>query len=372
MSQEIKSFFTLSENIQLLRSFSKKLISIDIADSNLTIFANDLATIIKFMLDDGQFFDKACQTNIEWIGQGFISELQRFDGQKKAATETVDDLENSIKSIFVSAYRFLCEADFCSPNGLTMELNQIKNNISQKIDLLTGNDKSQIIYANYIMPADIAKRLIGHPNILEIKSYNEKYENAEKLKSDWDADILSKEKEVIALKNKLDEYKTGFNFVGIFKGFNDLSITKNTELNWALAFLITLAVLAITPVGAELYLLIFKTEILNNKFDLLKYAIFPTLTLQIVLVYFFRVALFNYKSVKAQLLQLELRKTLCQFIQSYSTYAKEMKTTDSSSLEKFENLIFSGIIANEENLPSTFDGLEQLGKIIQSLKSSNS
>ncbi len=132
-----------------------------------------------------------------------------------------------------------------------------------------------------------------------------------------------------------------------------------------------LASLVITPVGVELYLLMFKTEtIKTNYLDLLKYAIFPTLTLQIVLVYFFRIALFNYKSVKAQLLQLELRKTLCQFIQSYSSYAKEMKATDNSSLEKFENLIFSGIIANEENLPSTFDGLEQLSKIIQSLKSS--
>ena len=372
MSQEIKSFFTLSENIQLLRSFSKKLKATDITDSNLTIFANDLATIIQFMLNDGQFFDEACQTNIEWIGQGFISEIQQFDGQKHTATKTVDDLENSIKSIFVSAYRFLCEADFCSPNGLTIELNKIKINIDQKIDSLNGNEKSQLIFANYIMPAAIAKRLIGHPNILEIKSYNEKYESAEKLKSDWNNEISKKQTEVVALKNKLEEYKTAFNFVGLFKGFNDLSSTKNTELNWALGFLITLAVLAIAPVGAELYLLIFKTEsIKQHDPDLLKYAIFPTLTLQIVLVYFFRVALFNYKSVKAQLLQLELRKTLCQFIQSYSTYAKEMKTADNSSLEKFENLIFSGIIANEENLPSTFDGLEQLGKIIQSLKSSN-
>ena len=160
--------------------------------------------------------------------------------------------------------------------------------------------------------------------------------------------------------------------MGLFKGFNDLSATKNIELKWALGFLIALAILAIAPVGAELYLLAFKSEtIKNNYLDLLKYAILPTLTLQIVLVYFFRVALLNYKSIKAQLLQLELRKTLCQFIQSYSIYAKEMKATDNSSLEKFENLIFSGIIANEENLPSTFDGLEQLGKIIQSLKSTS-
>ena len=195
---------------------------------------------------------------------------------------------------------------------------------------------------------------------------------AEKLKSDWDDELGKKEIVVNALRDKLDEYKIGFNFVGLFKGFDSLSIAKNTELKWALGFLILLAVLAIAPVGAELYLLAFKAaEVKKDYLDLLKYAILPTLTLQVVLVYFFRVALFNYKSVKAQLLQLELRKTLCQFIQSYTTYAKEMRTADNSSLEKFENLIFSGIIANEEKLPSTFDGLDQLGKIIQSLKSPN-
>ena len=372
MSQEIKPFFTLSENIQVIRSFQKKIKAIDISDSNLVLFVNDLATIIQFMLSDGQFFDEACQANIEWIGRGFISVIEQFNTPNNSASKTAEDINNNIKSIFTMAYRFLCEADFCSPNGLTMELNQIKLHVDQQINLFHDNDKRQLVFANYIMPAQITKRLINLPSFKEIQSYNEKYDNAEKLKSGWDKELAEKEIVVNALKDKLDEYKTGFNFVGLFKGFDSLSITKNTELNWALGFLIFLAVLAIAPVGAELYLLLFKTETIKQHYlGLLKYAIFPTLTLQIVLVYFFRVALFNYKSVKAQLLQLELRKTLCQFIQSYSTYAKEMKTADNASLEKFENLIFSGIIANEEKLPSTFDGLDQLGKIIQSLKSPN-
>lgn len=371
MSQEIKSLFTLSENNLLLRVFLKKLKASDITDSKLPFLAKDLETIIHFMLTDGQFFDQACQTNIEWIGNSFISEIQQFNDQDNIATKSEVNLDASIKSIFVSAYRFLCEAEFCVSNDLNHELRRIKTHVEEVIDIFAGHDKQQLIYANYIMPAHIAKRLINHPNFNEIKSYNEKYDNAEKLKSDWDRELGDKENAVNALKNKLDEYKTRFNFVGLYKGFDDLSKNKNTELNWALTFLIVLAILAIAPVGFELYLLTFKTEtIKENYLDLLKYAIFPTLTLQIVLVYFFRVALFNYKSIKAQLLQIELRKTLCQFIQSYSTYAKEMKTADNSSLEKFENLIFSGIIANEENLPTTFDGLDQVGKIIQSLKSS--
>ena len=38
------------------------------------------------------------------------------------------------------------------------------------------------------------------------------------------------------------------------------------------------------------------------------------------------------------------------------------------SSTKFENLIFSGIISDAENLPSTFDGMDQIGKLLSTLK----
>lgn len=94
----------------------------------------------------------------------------------------------------------------------------------------------------------------------------------------------------------------------------------------------------------------------------------PLISLEIILLYFFRVVLHNYKSIKAQVLQIELRQTLCQFIQNYADYSKEIKKGDPTALEKFESLIFSGIISDAENLPSTFDGMDQIGKLLSSLK----
>jgi len=90
--------------------------------------------------------------------------------------------------------------------------------------------------------------------------------------------------------------------------------------------------------------------------------------LVVIFIYYFRVLLFNYKSVKSQLLQIELRKTLCRFIQHYTEYSSQIKEKDSESLGKFENIIFSGIVSNEEKFPST-DGIEQLGKLIKAAKS---
>jgi hypothetical protein len=96
----------------------------------------------------------------------------------------------------------------------------------------------------------------------------------------------------------------------------------------------------------------------------------PLFSVEIILIYFFRVILLNHRSVKAQAMQIELRQTLCQFIQSYAEYSAKIKKQDGVALEKFESLIFSGILSDPEKLPSTFDGIEQIGNFIKSVKSS--
>lgn len=78
--------------------------------------------------------------------------------------------------------------------------------------------------------------------------------------------------------------------------------------------------------------------------------------------------LFHYRTVQTQIMQLDLRLSLCQFIQSYAEYAKEIKTNDKDALDKFENLIFSSILSSDEKIPSTFDGLEQLNSLIKQFK----
>ena len=94
----------------------------------------------------------------------------------------------------------------------------------------------------------------------------------------------------------------------------------------------------------------------------------PTASVIAILIYYFRILLHNLNEVKAQLLQIELRKTLCQFIQSYTDYSHKIKEKDSESLSKFENLIFSGLVSSNEKLPSTFDGLEQLSGFIKAIR----
>ena len=296
------------------------------------------------------------------IGDQFIQWLRDFDPAKIS----------HIDHIYSMSYRFLCEFDFLVGAGkeLSMELRSIKNKIQQDNAEMDEDVRSQIIYASYVMPANIAKDFINDANIGVFKDFEGKKVEAENLKKQWDDEIKSKQVMVDELRNKLDEYKIGFNFVGLYQGFNDLTTKKAKEAFWLFLSLIFMGLFILSPLIIEIS--IAATGFYKGKslgIDHL-FVLIPIISIEIILIYFFRVILLNHRSVKAQIMQLELRQTLCQFIQSYADYSVKIKKQDSVALEKFESLIFSGILSDPEKLPSTFDGVEQISNLIKSIKSS--
>jgi hypothetical protein len=97
----------------------------------------------------------------------------------------------------------------------------------------------------------------------------------------------------------------------------------------------------------------------------------PTITIVVFLFYFLRVALGDMKSIQSQILQIELRMTLCQFIQNYAEQSKALKEQNKEGFEKFESLIFSSIVSSDEKIPATFDGVEQLAFVFFKIKMIN-
>ncbi|MBU2325714.1 MAG: hypothetical protein KJ884_22405, partial [Gammaproteobacteria bacterium] len=67
--------------------------------------------------------------------------------------------------------------------------------------------------------------------------------------------------------------------------------------------------------------------------------------------------------LRAQLLQIDLRMTLCQFIDKYAEYSAQVKK-NGGSLDGFESVVFSGLVTIDEKIPSTFDGLEFLQGVL--------
>jgi hypothetical protein len=313
--------------------------------------------IVNSMESKPEQWDNLCQINIEWIGHQFISRLS--DEEKELSKERLDD-------ICSMSFRFLFELYLSMKNDLAMEFEAARRFVFNNVDLFESHAKEQIEYAIRDMTINIFKSIVNSESIESIKDFNAVSAKAEKLKEEWENDLSARESRVDKLKNSLSEYENGFNFVGLYQGFDDLAKEKSTERDSVLFWLKVLSVIIVLPVLAELIIIYLNIDDITAIKDGLIVSIFPTLSLAAIAIYYFRVLLFNYKSVKSQLLQIDLRKTLCRFIQHYSEYSSEIKKQDSESLVKFENIIFSGIVTEDGNLPSTYDGIEQIGKLIKS------
>lgn len=178
--------------------------------------------------------------------------------------------------------------------------------------------------------------------------------------------LNNKEKVFNELLNKVKGYEEGLNFIALDKGFQELLRVKRLTLKSSLRFVNIFGFLLVL-VPAVIILLKF-----CNIFKITDWIqVLPILGLEFILIYFFRIVLNEYKTTQVQIIQLELRHSLCQFIRSYNEYASDMRSKDSNSLDKFENLIFSSILAEANKIPSTFDGLEQLSNFIKNIKSGN-
>lgn len=355
-------FFENKDNAKVLAKFLRKAEAAHIDDDSRQSRLSIAREIIGYIYKSPEGWDDRCTFNIKHIGDQFLQSLRSFDSTKIS----------HIDHIYSMAYRFLCEFDFLVGAGkeLSRELSSIKNKIQHDTNEIDDDVRSQIIYASYVMPANIAKNFINDANIGVFKDFESKKIEAEKLKKLWDEEIQSKETVVGALKEKLEKYKIGFNFVGLYQGFSELAEKKENEAFWLLWSLIGMGVLILTPLIVEIILSV--SGIIDSNALGLDHlmVLLPLISIEVILIYFFRVILLNHRSVKAQIMQIELRQTLCQFIQSYADYSTEIKKQDSRALEKFESLIFSGVLSDPEKLPSTFDGMEQVAGLIKSIKKS--
>lgn len=355
----MKEFFDTNQSKAVLAKFRGKVSGLT-PETDFEKQRNSLIRLVVSAMENmPKQWDESCQINICWIGDHFINKLS--DEENELSKERLDD----ICSI---CFRFLFELYLSIKNDLSMEFEAAKRFVFSNIDSFEDNAREQIEYAIRDMPIAIFKVISNSEAIVSIKDFNSVSSKAENLKLEWEKDISDKETRVNLLKDSLEKYENAFNFVGLHQGFDDLSKEKVVEKNNILYWLKILSVVILAPILAELIFIYFNIKDISSIKDGLIISVFPTISLLAISIYYFRVLLFNYKSVKSQLLQIDLRKTLCRFIQHYSDYSSEIKKQDSESLSKFENVIFSGIASYDENMPSTYDGFEQLAKLIKSAK----
>ncbi|HDH0521531.1 TPA: hypothetical protein PIQ12_004518, partial [Klebsiella pneumoniae] len=88
----------------------------------------------------------------------------------------------------------------------------------------------------------------------------------------------------------------------------------------------------------------------------------PILSLELLMFYFMRLYYIEGKSIKAQMLQIDQRLSLCEFIHDY-VETKNNSGSEKESWSLFEKLIFSPIQVTSENIPSLLDGASSIAEL---------
>ncbi|SDL07308.1 hypothetical protein SAMN05660337_1986 [Maridesulfovibrio ferrireducens] len=353
---EKKYLFSNEDNILKIN----KVISVlSVPNASLSSFEAqrniNLCSILELITSIGYEWDLLCQINIDLIGRLFANYFTKIQSK-----EEIDDL-------YGYCFRFALEYHLSCLETLIDVQSFIDYGLVEA-DSFGNSAKRSIDYASRATSIFIAKDLFNNKSMNLLKDFDEIAAKAERLKKGWDTEIVDKETKVENLKSALDEYKNAFNFVGLFKGFDDLSVVKVSEKKRIFWCLIAIGVAIIVPLIGQFVSFYLFPDLLGLYKNNYYIPLIPVLSFVIILLYFFKIILMNYKSVQSQLLQIELRKTLCQFIQSYGDYSQGIKAKDANALEKFENIIFSGIVADDGKIPSTFDGMDQLVNVIKSIK----
>ncbi|URJ84392.1 hypothetical protein M9411_06580 [Pasteurella multocida] len=330
----------------------------------------------RTLLNQNNFLKEVCPFNYFHIGKNFESYLY-------------GKYRDDFNTFYICCARFLKEYILYLKRKQMHTISPFITSLWEKFedDDLSSLDDRFIKHIEYIknkMAVDILNFYFGEDGFKAFKDYEkskihidetndkilENKKNIENLISNKEEEIKTllseKEKSVKRLEEVLNKQKTAFNFVGLSKGFENL-LKKKTDAKYATFFLLGMIGLGLFTIPYLYIYFLFNTpESISN---LEHWKIIPGfIGLELILLYFFRVVLLHYTSIQTQIIQLELRQSLCQFIQSYADYAKEIKEKDNVSLEKFENIIFSNILSDSNKVPGTFDGIETLVNLIKEIR----
>lgn len=309
-----------------------------------------------------EVYDEYCQHSIAILGETLT-----------AALVSVKGVGNPEEWRYVIAllYRFVGELLIRYPREVPVPIRAMYEAVSSRLEQFDVQQRSIIQWAQSHLPRALAAELLHHPAISELKRSGDTVQRLEALNEQIDRKLQKRVERIEELEKALKRLESEYNFVGLAHGFQGMEKSKRSEWRVTFSALIVLAILMLAPLVFEAYY-IFRLIDSSNVLAL-KSILFlapAAIAIEVLLVYFFRITLLRVRSLDAQLLQLRLRLCLCQFIEGYAEYAETLKKRSDVTLSKFENIIFSGIQTSDEKLPSTFDGMEQLMKLVQQVRGS--
>lgn len=295
---------------------------------NRSIITSNFITDSKLTLLENTFKDNESKYQFAWIRDKLPISLMKW-------------LLNSNK--LTDARNFISDLDKNKQNFL----DDISSNLDMAIDKINKDTEASIslISANF---NDIKKTIVDG-----------------KLEADANLKYVDESREEIkALEERVRNLKSEYNFVGLSSGFNIIKEKKEkelstTEMNYKNLF----GTVFIAPVIAVIIHFAFP-DLYPKDYSAI-FILFPFITIEMAIIYFFRLSYLEAKALRTQLMQIDLRLSLCAFIDGYVEYRRKNNIAIEKVLDSFDALIFSPIQNNENNIPAMFDGLEAIAGVAE-------
>lgn len=282
-------------------------------------------------------------------------------GMHRIGTNTApQDIENTL----ILFYRVALELDLTADGRLQGLARNFVSSLESGQLGISDNAKNQIQYERNKLPISIVRGFYKNPRFSGLPKQIE--EISGKIDK-WNEEISSREDRISLLKKNADRVISNYNFVSLKNGFSDMLAKKEAELITLRKLVFWFGILMICPV---LFDIIYIISHRGDKFDIYLTSILAALSisLSMFLIYFFRISLKNYDICKLQITEIDLKITLCQFVQDYADYAEDIKKKSEGTLEKFETVVFSAISTGDSQNLSFVDGLEQIVNLVKAAK----
>lgn len=213
------------------------------------------------------------------------------------------------------------------------------------------------------------RKFLEEKDFSDFKAFIQTNESTFQAIKTWEANFKHKEQLVLDLEKRLDESKKTYDFVLLNKGFKELYDQKKEELkNIKNTYSFVAATMFFIPF-VELGALIAAFIYFDGKLPTgMWFTSIPFITLILITLYLLKISLQEKRSIQSQMMQLELRMALCQFIHNYADDSEKLHAKNKAGFEKFENIIFSPLVSSDDKIPTTFDGMEQLAKLVSEFR----
>ncbi|QIC64148.1 hypothetical protein [Acinetobacter schindleri] len=298
--------------------------------------------------------------------------MTRYLGAKKF-DENIDDLENQLLELAYSIiFAYLTEYKLRKPNLEKMEAYELIENYLNVGRWKINNFKyagDKISYSIYHLIFNIIEDRYKKSQLIQAEEKFQIIDNFISKVDEWNESFELKHKAVLDLEKQLEESKQTYDFVLLNKGFKELYEQKKLELKERREDYSQFgATLVCVPLAVIIAIIILILTGYEAKLASMWFLVIPITTLMLFLFYFTRVGLQHVRSVQSQMMQLELRMALCQFIHNYAEDSEKLHAKNKAGFEKFENIIFSPLVSSDDKIPTTFDGMEQLAKLVSEFR----